>query len=498
MKWTKRQIVNLRDRMRQQGRSDDEIADEVRHRCGCSPMTAYRRMLGWSQAEAADRFRSAAPGLVLDQTALSRLELWPGTGGRAPQASHVIALASLYGASPRRLLSPEGLDALEEHERNVILRVSEQTPRSEAIQAPHSRPVSEAPPPHHIDTNALPLERQVAMAAKRAMRFAALAEGSNAGPETVQQLFDEVARLSALYPKTPLNEILGDLVSAQDVAFLLLEGRQRPSQTRDLYLLSGVLSLMLAKASQDLGDTDAAMKQARTAFVCADNAEHDGLRLRVRTLQSLMAYWAGWTSEAVRYAGLGRGLVRSQTGTAGVWLLAQGARSWAALGNTEQALHDLDAAADVRERLEEDDLDQLGGLMGFARCRQLYYAADAQIWLAGREAEARQTAEETVALYEDAAANGAQEWSYSDEAGARADLGYARICLGEVEGAAQALEPVFSMPPEQRIAGVVHSVMRVHAALRRPDFVGSKQVQQLRQEIEGYSQVSVAALPRGR
>jgi hypothetical protein len=43
-----------------------------------------------------------------------------------------------------------------------------------------------------------------------------------------------------------------------------------------------------SKASHDLADPHAAMLQARTAVLCADQADHDGLRAWLRGLQSLV------------------------------------------------------------------------------------------------------------------------------------------------------------------------------------------------------------------
>ncbi|MFC9085468.1 hypothetical protein [Nocardiopsis dassonvillei] len=152
----------------------------------------------------------------------------------------------------------------------------------------------------------------------------------------------------------------------------------------------------------------------------------------------------------------------------------------------------------VPAALRGDDLDELGGLMRFAHCRQLYYGAETQIWIPGREEQAQQVAQEAVGLYETAAAEGSDDWAYQDEAGARADLSYARVCLGEIEGGAQALEPVLGLPATKRVSGVVNSVMRVHGALRGPDYTGSKAVARLRQEIEAYSRTPASALTSGR
>ncbi|WP_121180289.1 hypothetical protein [Nocardiopsis sp. Huas11] len=136
--------------------------------------------------------------------------------------------------------------------------------------------------------------------------------------------------------------------------------------------------------------------------------------------------------------------------------------------------------------------------MRFAHCRQLYYGAETQIWIPGREEQAQQVAQEAVNLYEAAASEGSDDWAYQDEAGARADLSYSRVSLGEIEGATQALGPVLDLPATKRVAGVVNSVMRVHGALRGPDYTGSKTVARLRQEIESYSQTPASALTTGR
>lgn len=116
----------------------------------------------------------------------------------------------------------------------------------------------------------------VTMSAERARDFLNRAEESNVGSETIEQLADDVRRLAIAYQQQELESLLGDLVDVQDRAFGLLEGRQRPSQTQDLYMLAGVASGLMAKASHDLGASHDAMTQARAAYACADNSGHNG------------------------------------------------------------------------------------------------------------------------------------------------------------------------------------------------------------------------------
>lgn len=490
--WSKRDVNRLRKQMSEQNRSIDEIAGEIRHLAGCSRLSAYRMAHGWSQPEVAERYAAVPATTPMDQPLLSRLEMFPGPGSRAPQTAQLIALASIYQTSPLRLLDPYALDQLGEHERTVLIRCDAAVGLPEPQTAPRpAAPMWEQAVPATTD-----LERKVEMAARRAMRFAVTVEGSNVGPETLDQLRDEVSRLAGAYPQQPLPALLGDLTDLQDVAFRVLEGRQRPAETRELYLLAGAITGMLAKASHDLGDPHAAMTQARTAYICADNADHHGLRAWTRGLQSMVAYWAGWPHEAVRYAQLGAEPAGLITGTTAVWLPAQEARAWAVLGDQEAASAAIMRAERARDGVRPDDLDALGGILTFTRPRQLYYAADARVWLAGEEHRAEQAATDAITAYEQATS---AEQSFSDLAGSRADQALARVRRGELDGAAQALRPVFDLPSEQRIGGITASAMRVHAALHDPALHTASVARDLQQEIEAYSQVpAAAALPRGR
>jgi len=222
-------------------------------------------------------------------------------------------------------------------------------------------------------------ERQVSMAARRAAHFTALAESGNLGPETLEQLRDDVSRLANAYVAKPVVAIIGNLVETQDTIFTLLEGRQKPGQSRELYLLAGVVSGLIAKTSHDLGRYHEAMTQARSVFVCADNAGHDGLRAFARALQSLVAYWAGRPQEAVRYAQAGAELATNVTGTLGAWLPALEARAWAQLGDAGEATHAVERAQAARDRVAADDLDAIGGLLTFPRAKQ-HYCAGSSSW----------------------------------------------------------------------------------------------------------------------
>ncbi|MGH3655550.1 MAG: hypothetical protein ACRDUA_02730, partial [Micromonosporaceae bacterium] len=231
-------------------------------------------------------------------------------------------------------------------------------------------------------------ERKVLnMAAQRAKRFALHAGEAGVSGDVIEQFRDDVRRLAAAYPKRPLHEILGDLVELQDAVFTLLERKQRPHQARDLYFLGSVVGGMLANASHDLAEPHAAMTQARTAFLCADNADHNGLRAWLRGLQSLIAYRAGRPHESVRYAQ--QGAAYAAGNSAAVWLPMNEARAWATLGNADEAHAAIRRAEAAWSEVQSDDLDRLGGMCTFTRSRQLYYAAEAMALLSTESHDAQ-------------------------------------------------------------------------------------------------------------
>lgn len=371
-------------------------------------------------------------------------------------------------------------------------------PLARALQAAFGQPVAALLAPHDPSTSlapAVPGGRQLTtttevltMAADRARRFAQLQTSS---PEAVDNLAESVRGLVQAYPNQPLHDILGDLTQDQDSVFTLLEVAQRPEQNRQLYFLAGVLGGMLAKASHDLSDPRAAQMQARTAWMCAEAADHHGLRAWIAGLQSMIAYWARQPREALRHAQRGAPFAETARSTAGVWLAANEARAWAAVGNVDQAQAAISRADDAWTRVAPDDLDELGGIATFSRPRQLYYAADALAVLPTGTSEAVEYADLAVQAYSDPMD---PDYAFSDHAGSRCDLAIARLHDNDLDGATEAVAVVLDLPPQQRINGIVHSMNRVHTALS--PLGGTAAAVSLQEEIEAFTRTPLSVLPR--
>jgi transcriptional regulator with XRE-family HTH domain len=479
--WTKADITRLREVMLSQGRGIDEIADEVRALCRVTRLASYRLALGLSQPQAVARCRKHSPGGAFDQPTLSRLEQFPAPGSRTPLAVQLMALATAYGTQPLRLLTPQALDKLDPRERDVVVRLASRSAPAPVV--PVSVPASPPVPAPASSNGARASTGTVISASRRAFQFSALAEGSNIGAETLAELDAEVRRLALAYPGRPAGSLLLELIQIQDLGFRLLEGRQRPPQTARLYLLTGIVTGMLAKASHDLGDAGAAMTQARAAYICADNADHHGLRTWIRGLQSLICYWAGWSQDALRFARMGAETARHGRGCVAVWVAAQEARAWGMVGNEDATIDALTQADRLRERVRPDDLDEIGGILTFPYARQLYYAADALALIPEQQKAAEERSGQALAVYEQSPL---VVRSFSDEAGARCDLAVARARLGDVEGAGEALRPVLALPVAQRINGVVASARRVDLAAAGA--IGGRAGRELRNRIQTFCQ----------
>lgn len=78
----------------------------------------------------------------VDQALLSRFESWP-IGGKAPQATHIMTLATIYQTAPLELLDTEALTRLGETGREVLIRcnpgyaIASHVPANEVLASPH-------------------------------------------------------------------------------------------------------------------------------------------------------------------------------------------------------------------------------------------------------------------------------------------------------------------------------------------------------------------------
>ncbi|GGM60000.1 hypothetical protein GCM10012275_33910 [Longimycelium tulufanense] len=342
------------------------------------------------------------------------------------------------------------------------------------------------------EATARSLEREIAMAATESARFGQFAEQTNVGPHTLEQFRADAARIVATYPNRPVYPVFLELRELRDRVFELLEGRQHPNQTRELYLVAGVLCGVLANASFDLGWLAAAETQARTAFLCAELAGSNTLRAWVRGTQALITYWDDRPRTAVDLAADGWRYV-PEAGTARVRLAAIEARAQGRLRDRRATEGALRRAEQARNEVAGED--DPGGMLAFPVAKQIFYAATARLWLGGAPdlVSAERHALEAVELYH---AEPPERRRLGELCLARLDLAAARLGRQDLEGAADEVHEVLQVSARRRTDSVHRRLRQVANALRRPHYQTSALAMDLWDEIMSFCGApTVPALP---
>ncbi|MGW4802958.1 helix-turn-helix domain-containing protein [Kitasatospora sp. NPDC004272] len=288
----------------------------------------------------------------------------------------------------------------------------------------------------------------------------------------VDDLAADAADLAVAYLAAPPGPMLEQAhLVRQEVTGRLRQRHHRPRERAELYVAAGRLSGVLAYAALDLGDPRAAMEHCRAALRCAEFAGDSELLVWVRGTQSLVARFEQDYAAAVAFVDEGLRCAQRVPGTGLARLLCGRAQCLANLGDSAGANDALDAARAARESAA--GRDAVGGLFTFSAAKERYYAGSALIWLPGRADNERAAAEAeaAIALWQE---QGPAERSVDDEHLAQVYLATARAQLGDVEGAAAAVEPVLSLPAELQISWIVKRMGRLAGILQGQRFAGSR------------------------
>jgi transcriptional regulator with XRE-family HTH domain len=467
----------LRQQLLGAGRTLDDVAAEMRRRWRFRPRECYRHAHGWSQDEVAARFTEVAARLApgtrtppMVGTRIGEYERWP-IGGRRPSPYVLTVLAEVYGTDLARLLDDADTAAMPEPDRAVLAALASRPDRPlprpgrhpvpQPVPQPVLRPVPQPLPAAAPDPPpGRPAEaRFMARAAAEAADFGEWAEASSVGPITLEQLHQDVRTISRDYLTQPPYPLLLRALHHRRRVFRLLEGRLRPAHARELYLLAGRLCGLVAWMVSDLGYPAEAGTHARTAWLCADVADHPPLRGWVRATQSKLAYWDGRprTSAQLAEDGLRHGVQDSGR----VLLAGLAARGWARNGDADRARMALTVVTAERAKLAT--ADEVGGVWSCSEAQQHYLAGTTQLWLRDPDAAARE-ADRAVWLYEIADPD---ERFYGAEALALLDSAIAHVLTGDLTEAAHRLAPVLELPPEKRVTLITGRAQDLRRVLDR-------------------------------
>ncbi len=331
----------------------------------------------------------------------------------------------------------------------------------------------------HHDPPTLAMEKEFAMAAAESARFAQLAGQSNTGPHTIEQFRDDIDRIVTNYGNRPVYPTFVEVRELRDRAFELLEGRQRPDETRDLYLVAGLLCGILGTASHDLGLISAAKTQLRTAFLCGELAGSNWFRGWTRATQSVVAYWDNNPRAAAELAADGWAYVPEQ-GTIRVSLASQEARARARLGDQRAADDALARSEQAGESLNGDD--EFGGELRFPAVEQARFMGTTRLLLGGPAnlAEAERHAGRAIELYE---AKPPEDRHLGFQSMALLDLAAAQLGRDNLEGAATNVSNALAITRQRPSETVTRRLGQLANALERPRFQTTSLALDLRDQI---------------
>lgn len=410
-------------------------------------------------------------------------------------------LARLFEGTARKLGEDPGVTITDRHLRRLasgeqagvphpatcrVLEAIFKRPVDELLQPPAAITPTVVEPNGPTRTSAQMPQEVLKGAAQGAFKFGLLPHATPSRDE-MEIVYEEVWQLARLYSRRPVLQLVTRLVDVQRALFVMLEARQVPKHAQQLYFLAGVTGGILARASHDLADTSAAMTQARTAFTCADRADHNGLRAWVRALQSMIAYWDDQPQKAIDFAQAGRAI--EGRSTTRIWLPVMEARARARLGDAGTSRRLIEDAERERDRAQKDDLDEMGGICNFGPHRLDYCITNALAWLPQEAKACQRYAERAIDGYQDTSAH---DWSFSFQAGSRADLAIGRICAGDPDGAVEALALVLEIPPELRTNLIIQSMQHVQTVLTAAPPAASSRM--LADEIKAFTSTAQRAL----
>jgi tetratricopeptide (TPR) repeat protein len=311
-------------------------------------------------------------------------------------------------------------------------------------------------------------------AADEARDVMAWITGTNTSDDAIAEMARAASYLAEAHTRVAARKILPQVLGVhQAVQALLLDGRQRLRQTRDLLRIDSELLAHACLLLSDLGQYQSARQCGSAALLCAQEADADeGITW------SVMAKTARWQVRFVEAAELARrGFEVSGRTPVRTELAYREANAIALFGDAPRARAALQRAERAAENLDDDGTSA----WSFSRQRQAIFALSVCLHTGDPDSALRAAA--TADAYWDAgAAKVTATWAQ-----VRAGAAMAYLLKNSLEGAAAQLAPVLELPPELRILTVTGYLHEVGEMLAAPHFDGSALGTGLRQQISEFN-----------
>ncbi|MER6684574.1 hypothetical protein [Streptomyces olivaceoviridis] len=330
-------------------------------------------------------------------------------------------------------------------------------------------------------------ESELLMTARDAASHSGEAAALRLDELTLDQLHDDLVKLARKYGCTTPADVFQQAKSLLQQVQVHLERTRAPEQHSRLYYAAAQASALLAAASFDLGALAPAVSFARSAAQYGKTIGHGPVQAYAYGMMAFMAFWDGRPSESVRLAktaqqfgGLGD--------TARRRLYAIEARAYGHLRSEVEVQRAIHAASEQTSGHRDELHDDIGGEFAFDAARTAMSNATTCLLLRD-PVGAEEFASTALTLLTN---RPAAEVPVVVSGPAAIDLARARLMRGEVEGAHEALEPVFQVPPSWRGSGMMERLTAARIELTRPEFRSAPAALALAEKIEEFSALSPA------
>lgn len=230
-----------------------------------------------------------------------------------------MGLASLYGTTPRNLLTPEAIGRLTPTERAALAGPASAQP---PLTVHRASPQVRGPGTGQIPPNG----SEPVTASHQSSAFLAAWQSSDVGAVALDQIQADLSRLAYDYMQSSLPRTFLELVLVRDRLFDLLSARRRVRDMRALLGSAAISLTLLARVTDDLGLAQPAERHAQVARALADESGDPHLVAWTLATQSSLAYWQSRPQRSIDLAEQG---LRIGDGHLTDRLLALKARSWA-------------------------------------------------------------------------------------------------------------------------------------------------------------------------
>ncbi|MFG2812535.1 DNA-binding protein [Streptomyces sp. NPDC048410] len=340
-------------------------------------------------------------------------------------------------------------------------------------------------PPSVTPEPAFNLEDEIVMTARDVQSEAAEAAAASISDTTLDQLRDDVTTLARTYTNRAPFDVFLRARELREEAETVRSRTQVPAQAQELLIGAGQACAILATAAFDLGSLDGAKRLCRSAALYGETARFNPLRAFAGGTLAYLAYFSNQPREAARlarqaqtFSGLGDVARRR--------LAAIEARAFGHLGDPVSAQLALDASQADDEGMTDELHDGVAGEFGFT-VERLAMSNASTCLLLGDGDQAEISAMRALEL---AAGRPMAQRSARVVGGAAADLATARLLRGDLDGAVDALEQVWTVPRDQRATGLLTRTARVRRTLTGERFRSAVVASELGDRIEDFTRMA--------